>query len=136
MYMYLCQKLKFSTQHINTYYIYLSHQVWDSITIQYMCIYAYFEQNTFPQFRQWCLRSENENLMAQEWHFSTPSSFIQWSATTRPGWSVTVQLYTRPLSSPTNTVRWSLNTWKEENLNCLALFKINIQYMYMYIIHV
>ena len=64
------------------------------------------EQNTFHNYDSDA--SENENRMAQEWHFSKPSSFIQWSATTRPGWSVTVQLYTRPLSSPTNTGRWYL----------------------------
>ena len=68
------------------------------------------EQNSWPQFRQWCLLSEKENLTLQATQLSIPSSFIQWSATTLPGWSVTVQLNTRPLASPTYTTRWSLKS--------------------------
>lgn len=64
-------------------------------------------QNNFPQFRQWCLLSVMVNLVLQAVQLSPLSSRIQWSTIPFPGWSLTDQLKTRPLSSPTNILMWS-----------------------------
>lgn len=71
----------------------------------------HFEQNTSPQFRQWCLRSYIVKRTLHEAQKSAPSSLSQWSAA-RPGISHTLQENTRPLVSPTYTLRWSLK-WKK-----------------------
>lgn len=48
---------------------------------------------------------------------STCSSFTQWSAVERPGWSLTDQLNTRPRPSPTRILLWSLSTQEQLVIN-------------------
>ena len=50
------------------------------------------------------------NLTPQSWHPCCVSSLTQWSTIPLPGLVPTPQLYTRPRSSPTNSVRWSRDT--------------------------
>lgn len=69
---------------------------------------SYFWQKSCPQFLQWWRLSVRENRTEQLEQLSPPSSFTQWSAAERPGWSLTDQLNTRPLLSPTRILLWSL----------------------------
>lgn len=71
----------------------------------------YFWQKSCPQFLQWWRRSVREKRTVQPEQLSTTSSFTQWSAAERPGWSLTDQLKTRPRPSPTSILLWSL--WQE-----------------------
>lgn len=75
---------------------------------QKACISSYFWQKSWPQFLQWCRLSVRENRTEQPEQLSPPSSFTQWSAAERPGWSLTDQLNTRPRLSPTRILLWSL----------------------------
>lgn len=68
----------------------------------------YFWQKSWPQFLQWWRRSVREKRTVQPEQLSTTSSFTQWSAADRPGWSLTDQLKTRPRPSPTRILLWSL----------------------------
>lgn len=70
---------------------------------------VYFWQKSCPQFLQWWRRSVREKRMVQPEQLSTTSSFTQWSAAERPGWSLTDQLKTRPRPSPTRILLWSLS---------------------------
>lgn len=65
-------------------------------------------QKSCPQFLQWWRRSVREKRTPQPEQLSPPSSFTQWSAAERPGWSLTDQLKTRPRPSPTRILLWSL----------------------------
>lgn len=69
---------------------------------------VYFWQKSCPQFLQWWRRSVREKRTVQPEQLSTTSSFTQWSAAERPGWSLTDQLKTRPRPSPTRILLWSL----------------------------
>lgn len=69
---------------------------------------AYFWQKSCPQFLQWCRRSVSEKRTVQPEQLSPPSSFTQWSAAERPGWSLTDQLNTLPRLSPIRILLWSL----------------------------
>lgn len=54
-----------------------------------------------------------ENRTEQPEQLSPPSSFTQWSAAERPGWSLTDQLNTRPRLSPTRILLWSLQETRQ-----------------------
>lgn len=73
----------------------------------------YFWQKSCPQFLQWWRRSVREKRTVQPEQLSTTSSFTQWSAAERPGWSLTDQLKTRPRPSPTRILLWSLR-WERK----------------------
>lgn len=74
----------------------------------FFLFFFYFWQKSCPQFLQWWRRSVREKRTVQVEQLSTTSSFTQWSAAERPGWSLTDQLKTRPSPSPTRILLWSL----------------------------
>lgn len=78
------------------------------------CWLAYFWQKSCPQFLQWWRLSVSENRTAQPEQLSPPSSFTQWSAADRPGWSLTDQLNTLPRPSPIRILLWSLQEKKQK----------------------
>lgn len=83
---------------------------------QKACISSYFWQKSWPQFLQWCRLSVRENRTEQPEQLSPPSSFTQWSAAERPGWSLTDQLKTRPRLSPMRILLWSLQETQQSHL--------------------
>lgn len=130
MYMYLCEKLKFLIQHINTYYICLSHQVQCSTRVFMLTLNKTLSHNfgsgaCVRRMRTWWRR--NGTFLHHRPLSSDP----------RP-----LDLVDQLRSSCTLDLCPRLQTlygdpWtherKKTSINCLALFKINIQYMYMYI---
>lgn len=76
---------------------------------------SYFWQKSCPQFLQWWRRSVREKRTVQPEQLSTTSSFTQWSAAERPGWSLTDQLKTRPRPSPTRILLWSLRRGENDS---------------------
>ena len=104
-----------------------------SLSTENMVTDTYLEQKTCPQLRQWCLLSYSVKRTPHPTQVSAPSSFNQWSATARPGWSDTHQENTRPRVSPTYTVRWSLKhsafhsfyiMWERQCRDTLGLEKL------------
>lgn len=81
---------------------------------------AYFWQKSCPQFLQWWRLSVSEKRTAQPEQLSPPSSFTQWSAADRPGWSLTDQLNTLPRPSPIRILLWSLQE-KSKNIPATTL---------------
>lgn len=102
--------------HQSNWNLYLGHNNWPWSIIhstQKAHVSSYFWQKSCPQFLQWCRLSVRENRTEQLEQLSLPSSFTQWSAAERPGWSLTDQLKTRPRLSPTRILLWSLQETQE-----------------------